>query len=123
MLDSFERSGLPPDIISRMDFILEEAYPTLGEQYYATGLAYFNANNMYGAIPNLQNAYRFMSEDVAQWNRLLFMIGRINYLHENIEASYDALAALRDRAPGLPNFTGTERTLINNMLVSINARR
>jgi hypothetical protein len=50
------------------------------------------------------------------------------YDAENYDEAHEHLTALHERHPGLPvgtpgNFTGAERTLFNNMITSLEARR
>jgi len=125
MLDDFERAQLPPDMRDHIETITEGSYPVLGVSYYTEGLSYFNANNFYGALPNLENAEHFLPDDATQRNMLLFMLGTIYYQHNRIDEAYDTLTTLRDRAAAanFPGFTGAQRTAFSNMLNSVTAQR
>lgn len=124
-LEGLDRTHLPPDIQSRIDVILESAYPRLGLNYYNLGLAAFNApRDLHLAHRHLNDAYRFLNENATQWNRLLFMLATLHYADNNIDEAYCFLTQLRDRAaPNFPNFTGTERTAIAGMTSRIEAQR
>jgi tetratricopeptide (TPR) repeat protein len=130
MLDGFDGSDLPPDIIQMLDNIAEGAHPRLGVSYYNLGLASFNANprDSFMALNHLENAQRFLTNEAAQWNRMLFMLGTLYLDEENFDDAYEVLDELRERAPGLPsgapsNFSGAERTAFNNMIARLEERR
>jgi len=130
-VEFINRIGLEHELQNRIDYILDNSIPALGEEYYNSGLASFNRNprDSYMALVQLQNARHYLTADVPQWNRLLFMLGVLYYDDGRIEEAYANLDELRIRAPGLPataatpNFTGAERTLFNNMFTSIDAQR
>ncbi|MCL1842246.1 MAG: hypothetical protein FWF79_00340 [Defluviitaleaceae bacterium] len=120
MLDDFNSEFLPPDIRELADMILESAYPQLGAEYYAAGLAAFNANDSYGALSNLNQAFRFLDDESAQWNMLLFMLGTVHYRQENTDTAFVFLMELQERAaPNFPGFTGTQTTAIRTMIANI----
>lgn len=125
MFDDFDRENLLHDTEQRIDAIFDGAYPRLGLGYYNAGLASFNPpRDSYMALVHLENARRFLNEDDAQWDRMLFMLGVLYYDAGGIEAADEVLSELYERNPNLPHpFTGTERTLFGNMLVSIEAQR
>ena len=124
MLDDFDRHGLPHDVLERLETVLESSYPRLGLSYYNSGLDAFRANDFHMALVYLDDAHRFLDEEATQWNRLLFMLGRVHYLDGRHDTAYDFLTQLRDRAaPNFPNFTGTERTAIGNMISAVEAGR
>ncbi|MCL1878209.1 MAG: hypothetical protein FWF80_05080 [Defluviitaleaceae bacterium] len=115
-------SGLPPNIQQRANFILTEAYPLLGQNYYNLGLAAFNATprDSHMAVIHLANAQRFLDDESDQWNRLLFMLGNLYYDDGRLTDALAALSELYERAPGLPTpFTGAERTRFNNMMTTL----
>jgi hypothetical protein len=124
-LDGIEHADLPSDIVLRVTTILDDAYPRIGLGYYNAGLASFNPpRDSYMALQNLENARRFLSDEAAQWNRLLFMLGTLYYNEDRIDDAYEILSTLRERAPNLPSpFTGTERIAFNNMMASIEGQR
>jgi len=130
-VERLNRTGLEHELQNRIDYILDNAFPALGEDYYNSGLASFNRNprDAYMALVQLQNARHFMVSTAPQWNRLLFMLGVLYYDEGRLDEAYANLDELRTRAPGLPaaaatpNFTGAERTLFNNMFTSIDAQR
>jgi len=124
MLEGFDATGLPHDIQQRVAGIFDGAYPRLGAEYFNAGRAAFAApRDSYMALVQLENAIRFMNEESTDWHRLLFMLGTL-YYDENIRVddAYDMLTAVR-QPPNLPGFSGGERTAINNMLTSLEARR
>jgi tetratricopeptide (TPR) repeat protein len=128
--EDFDRTDLPHDILSRIDAITDGAYPRLGVHYFGEGRTAFAANprDSYMALAHLRNAQRYLNEDSAEWNRLLFMLGTLYYDEENFDDAHEALSELHERIPGLPagapgNFTGGERQLFNNMITSLEARR
>lgn len=121
-LEDFDHSDLPSDIIQRVTTIIDDAYPRIGTDYYNAGLSSFNApRDSYMARQHLENARRFLREDSAQWNRLLFMLGTLYYDEDDLkDEAFAVLSELRQRAPNLPSpFTGTERTAFNNMMSSL----
>jgi tetratricopeptide (TPR) repeat protein len=128
LLDGFNRSALPPDILQRIDTILENAYPRLGVEYYNLGLASFNPpRDSHMALQHLEKAHRFLSEDATQWNRMLFMLGTLYYDDgARMEDALEILTALDERTPGTglsSPFTGAERTLFANMMSGLDSLR
>ena len=123
ILDEMGRdtADLPPDIVTRLNFIISEAYPVIGLEYYNQGLAAFNPpRDVHRAIVTLEEARYFLDEDVTQWNRMLFMLG-VLYFEYPEEArrreALEVLSELRERAPNLPHpFTGGERQRFNEMM-------
>ncbi|MCL1845215.1 MAG: hypothetical protein FWF77_04865 [Defluviitaleaceae bacterium] len=113
---------LPSDIQDLAQEILTEAYPRLGADYYAAGLAAFNANprDSHMALIHLENAQRFLDEESAQWNRMLFMLGNLYFDEGRLEEANGVLTELYEHAPGLPSpFTGAERTRFGNMMAEL----
>jgi tetratricopeptide (TPR) repeat protein len=126
LLEGIDTTNLPHNILQRIDEILEGSYPRLGAEHYNEGLAAFNApRDSHKAVIQLEYAHRFLNDNAVQWNRLLFMLGTLYYSDEvdRKDDAYIILSELRERAPGLPNFSGTERTSFNNMLSDLEARR
>ncbi|MCL1882756.1 MAG: hypothetical protein FWF81_03275 [Defluviitaleaceae bacterium] len=124
-LEGMDMSDLPHDIQQRLTDTINSAYPRLGLNYYNAGLSAFNApRDAYMALVNLENAHRFMSQDVAQYNRLLFMLGVLYFDEDRFDEAYDILSILGERAPNLPSpFTGAERTLFSTMMNRIEEQR
>jgi len=119
LLVEFDRTGLPFDIIGRMDYIFEHSAQPLANIYFAEGQQSFNDNNMTLALEHLEFAFQFMSADTTpqnQWRETLFMLGSIYYANEELDLAYEKLSELNTIAPGhRPQATG-------NMLRSIRER-
>ena len=107
MLDGLSFAGFPENIREMTNEVFDYAYPVLGAEYYASGLAAFNDGDYALALIHLSNAHRFLSprDDEepypVQWNQLLFMLGRTNYIEGNFVEAYAFLIDVHQRAPEL----------------------
>ena len=122
ILGEVSLAGLPPDVQAIADLIHEHSYPLLGSSLYQTGLEAFNDADYALALVSLTRAHRFLAPRhpeepyPAQWNQLLFMLGRINYFEGEFLAAHQLLTELRERAPEL------QEALVAQMLESISTR-
>ena len=118
-LDAISLQGLPQDVLYVAHHIFDIVYPILGASYYQTGLEAFNDADYALAIINLARAHRFlMPRDEeeplpAQWNQLLFMLGRLNYIEGDFYMAFELLVELRERAPEL------QESVVSDMLESM----
>ena len=116
-VEDIDTSGLPFDILARIDAILEGSYPRLATIYFQAGRTAFNAQDFYKALIDLEEAYRFMVPDTSvQWRELLFMLGSLYYNAGRLPEALEMLTTLRENFPNhMPLRTG-------NMIRSIESR-
>ena len=113
ILDGIDISGLPFDIVTIYEELLEDLYPRVGVIHYNEGLEAFNENDYYFAITSLETALRFLDYEAAQWNQLLFMLGSLYYQEGRMDEAHFILSELAEHAPN------HQRTQVTNMLTSI----
>ena len=98
ILDGLDTTGMPHDIVERVEFIYEDAYPRLGTLFVNEGLAAFNAGDYYKALVDLELALRFRATHRPQY--FLFALGTLYSRDEARHAeARELLYELRERFP------------------------
>jgi hypothetical protein len=88
----------------------------LGVAYFSQGQTAFNANNHEEALPYLEDALRFLTDEATQWNQLLFMIASIHYNNPYEDRLRDARVLLEELYERAPTF---QAAAVRAMLDSI----
>ena len=119
LLDEISFTNLPESVLEMAEKIIQESYPVLGEEYYLLGLSAFNDEDYALAAIELSLAHRFLTPRdeeepyPIQWNQLLFMLGRSNYIEGFFIRAYEFLVEVQMLAPEL------QETLVLAMIESI----
>jgi tetratricopeptide (TPR) repeat protein len=82
---AIDTSGLPSDYIERIENIRVTAYPQLVSKYYADGRRFFDTRDYESAQSQLENALRYITPEDMVADEVLFYLGRIAQLAEDVD--------------------------------------
>jgi len=118
-LDEIDTDGFPPDLVARYDDMRAIAYPQLAIQFRDQGVAAFNANDFYLALPTLERALRFMEPEDPSPRNVAFLWSLANLYYQDETRHAEARELLEEMAARFPHNTPNQRNNLLNRLTDL----